>query len=93
MFLNYKPKAYKVFQLAPDWWIIKEFFDNRPFQMELPVCTSTNAKILRKDMLLKYFIWPLAGKNNRWLIIYNTKIFSVSNMNLYRLWNIRDMIL
>ena len=81
MFLNYKPKAYKVFQLAPDWWIIKEFFDNRPFQMELPVCTSPNAKILRKDMLLKYFIWPLAKEK-----IIDDLLFTILKSLVWVIW-------
>jgi len=57
---KYKPKDYKIFQFEPDGWIVREFFDNKPFQLELPICISDNSKRIRNDMLLKYFLWPLA---------------------------------
>ena len=60
LFTQYKPKEYRVYQFAPDWWLIKEFFDNKPFKMELPICTSPNAKLIVPDVLLRYFLWPLA---------------------------------
>jgi len=64
IFLSYKPKAYKIFQFEPDGWIVKEFFDNKPFKLELPVVISENKKVIRNDMLLKWFIWPLAKNKN-----------------------------
>ena len=60
LFTSFKPKEMKVFKFYPDWWIIKEFFDNKPFSIELPVCESENKKVLRNDMIMKYFLWPLA---------------------------------
>lgn len=60
MFVNFKPNNWKNFQFEADWWLIKEFFNNRPFNIELPVCLSENKKQLRWDMILKYFLWPLA---------------------------------
>ena len=29
LFTSFKPKEMKVFKFYPDWWIIKEFFDNK----------------------------------------------------------------
>lgn len=36
-FKKYKPSEMRRMQFEPDRGVIKEFFDNRPFSMELPV--------------------------------------------------------
>lgn len=59
MFVNFKPKNWKSFHFEADWWLIKEFFWNKPFNIELPVCIWENKKAIRSDNFLKYFLWPL----------------------------------
>lgn len=65
LFKKFKPKEFKIFQFEPEWWLIKEFFNNKPFQIELPVCTWEWAKAIRRDIVMKYYLWPLA----KWKII------------------------
>jgi len=60
LFKKFKPKETRIFQFEPEWWIIKEFFDNKPFSLELPICIWENKKAIRNDIILKYFLWPLA---------------------------------
>lgn len=36
-FKKYKPETFKRIQFEPDRWVIKEFFDNKPFSLELPI--------------------------------------------------------
>jgi hypothetical protein len=63
-FKMYKNTDYRLLQFKPDRWVIKEFFDNKPFTLELPVCPKTWNKDVHHSVLY-YFLWPLAKE---WII-------------------------
>lgn len=58
-FNMYKNTEFRSIQFKPDRWVIKEFFDNKPFVIELPVVPATWNKDVHADVLY-YFLWPLA---------------------------------
>lgn len=61
---NYKNDDFRSIQFKPDRWVIKEFFDNKPFVIELPVVWAWWNKDVHADVLY-YFLWPLAKE---WII-------------------------
>jgi hypothetical protein len=63
-FKQYRNSDYKKIQFKISYWVIKEFFDNKPFSLELPICQWEWKKNITHEVLYQY-LWPLA-KN--WLI-------------------------
>lgn len=80
-FKAFKPKTMKTFHFEPEWWLIKEFFWNNYFNLELPVCESENRKQFKADHIMSYFIWPLA---KHWVI--DDLLFTILRNIISVLW-------
>lgn len=55
-FKKYKPDIIKRIQFEPDRWVIKEFFDNKPFTLELPIVKWSDIT----PHFIQHFLWVLA---------------------------------
>lgn len=56
-FKKFKPVEFKRIQFKPDGWLLKEFFDNKPFDLELPVYSwQTNVT----EEVIEDFLAPMA---------------------------------
>lgn len=82
-FLKYKWKEYKYFRFEPDRWLIKEFFKNQAFTMELPVNIEEWRKEIWYKEIFTYFIWPLAKEKIIDDLLFNILKNIVSLMWVY----------
>ena len=81
MFMKYKAKEYKLFRFEPDRWVIREFFNNQPFTIELPINTAEDRKQIWYKEITKWFLWPLAKER-----IIDDLLFTVLKNLVSLLW-------
>lgn len=55
-FKKYKPTAYRKLLFEPEGGVIKEFFDNKPFQLELPVAEGKDIT----GSFIQHYLGPMA---------------------------------
>ena len=63
-FKQYKNNTFRIIQFAPDRWVVKEFFDNKTFKLELPVIDSKTKKNMTYEVINKF----LSVMAKEWLI-------------------------
>lgn len=77
-FKKYKPVEFKKIQFNYDKWMIKEFFDNRPFTLDLPI--QREWKDIT-DNFIQHFLGPMAKER-----MIDDILFSIVKTICYSVW-------
>lgn len=77
-FEKYNPDRFELLQFDIKQWIVREFFDNKPFVLEIPIVEWENLKDITK-MVFQFFISKLVKEKIIDDIVYNIyrQIFSI----------------
>ena len=82
-FKKFKPFEWKKIELSYDKWMIKEFFDNKPFTLDLPICRG--GKDIT-DNFIQHFLGPMAKER-----MIDDILFSIIKTICVSLWVFYDV--
>lgn len=89
-FEKYKPSAMKEFKFEIQSWVVREFFDNKPFTLKVPVVSIKDNTDITTNVI-KFFLKPLAQQWKIDDLLYNVyrQIFLMLRIYAnYKTWEI-----